>query len=323
MSGPPDEFAWIESLRALTHGDPRALDLLDDAAVLPSRPGFDLVVSKDALVEGVHFLQHEAPGIVAQRLIRTSLSDLAAKAALPFGYFLMTAWPADRDEAWRAAFARGLAQDGETFGIALLGGDTVSTPGPLVVSATVLGWVEAGQAVLRSGAHVGDRLVVCGAIGDGLLGLDAARGRLADPGGVLAGRYRLPEPRLDLRLALLGHARAAADVSDGLLADAGRIALASGIGVRVDLGGVPLSAEGRAWLSAAGDEAVARLHLATGGDDYAVACAVAPDQVALFLGEVRALGRPAADAGEFVDAPGVTARYAGAPVAVDRLGWTH
>jgi thiamine-monophosphate kinase len=96
MTTPPDEFAWIDSLRPLARGDPRALGLMDDAAVLPARPGFDLVVSVDAMIEGVHFLADEKPQTVARRLLRTSLSDLAAKAASPFAYFLTTAWPANR-----------------------------------------------------------------------------------------------------------------------------------------------------------------------------------------------------------------------------------
>src|SRR5579871_4376638 len=139
MSGRPDELDWIAALRPLAASAP-ALGLLDDAAVLPSRPGFDLVISEDAMVEGVHFLPGEAADVVARRLLRTNLSDLAAKAAEPFGYLLMTAWPAGRGAADREAFAGGLAEDGERFGLALLGGDTVSTPGPLTVSATILGW---------------------------------------------------------------------------------------------------------------------------------------------------------------------------------------
>src|SRR5580698_3736323 len=137
MPGASDEFDWIASLRALTLGDRRALDLADDAAVLPARPGFDLVISEDAMVEGVHFLEGEQAEIVARRLLRTALSDLAAKAAEPFGYTLTVAWPPARTWDDRLAFVRGLQEDGQRFGVALLGGDTVSTPGPLTVSATV------------------------------------------------------------------------------------------------------------------------------------------------------------------------------------------
>ena len=323
MSDPPDEFAWIARLRPLTLGDPRALGLMDDAAVLPARPGFDLVISKDAMVEGVHFLAGESPEIVGRRLIRAALSDLAAKAAEPFGYFLLTAWPDDRDGAWREAFARGLAADGEAFGLALLGGDTVSSPGPLTVCATVLGWTPAGGTVLRSGARAGDALIVCGPIGDGWLGLKAARGEIADPDGWLAARYRLPTPLLSLRQALRDHASAAADVSDGLLADAGHVAEASGLGLAIDLDLLPLSPPAAAWLAGQGDLAAARLALATGGDDYALVCAVDPGSAEAFARAVQTLGVAVASVGWFTRIAGLAVRAAGAPVAADRLGWRH
>jgi thiamine-monophosphate kinase len=323
MSGPPDEFDWIASLRPLTRGDPRALALADDAAVLPARPGFDLVISKDAMVEGVHFLAGEAPPIIARRLLRCALSDLAAKAAEPFGYLLMTAWPPDRDAAWREGFARGLAANGEAFAVALLGGDTVSTPGPLTLAATVLGWAPAGRAVLRSGAKAGDALVVCGAIGDGWLGLKAARGEIADPGGRLADRYRLPTPLLILRQALRDHANACADVSDGLLADAGHIAEASGLGLSIDLDGLPLSPEAAAWFESQPGESAARVALATGGDDYALVCAVDPKREGDFIRAVQALAVPVADMGRFTAAPGLDVRIAGALISTPRLGWRH
>ncbi len=323
MSDPPDEFAWIASLRPLTGGDPAALDLLDDAAVLPARPGFDLVISKDAMVEGVHFLAGEAPDVIARRLVRVSLSDLAAKAAAPYGYFLMTAWPRDRDGAYRAVFAAGLGEDGAAFGIRLLGGDTVSINGPLVLSATVLGWVPQGRAVPRSGARAGDGLIVCGAVGDGWLGLKAARGEIPDPGGRLANRYRLPTPLLCLRDALRAHAHAAADVSDGLLADAGHIAEASGVGVGIDLEALNLSPEAEAWLGDQPDKDAARLALATGGDDYAIVCAVDPADEAAFCAAVRATGSVAARAGRFMEGAGVTVSAGGAPIHAERLGWRH
>ncbi len=322
MSGPPDEFAWIARLRPLTLGDPRALGLADDAAVLPGRPGFDLVISKDAMVEGIHFLVDEAPETIARRLIRTALSDLAAKAAEPFGYLLMTAWPEGRDWAWRDAFIRGLAVDGEAFGVALLGGDTVATPGPFSVSATVLGWAPAGGTILRSGARADDAVVVCGFIGDGWLGLEAARGEIADPDGRLADCYRLPTPLLNLRQALRDHAHAAADVSDGLVADALHVADASGLGLAIDLGRLPLSPAAAAWLDERPDPAAARLALATGGDDYAIVCAVGPPEGA-FARAVQACGVPVATVGRFTKTAGLAVRAGGGQIAVDRLGWRH
>lgn len=310
MSG-QDEFAWIARLRGLTRGDPAALNLMDDAAVLPSRPGFDLVITKDAMVAGVHFLDGEAGDVVARRLLRTNLSDLAAKGAEPFGYALMTAFPASKDTGWREAFARGLEADGAAYGLALLGGDTVSTPGPVTVSATLFGWVPAGRAVLRSGARAGDALLVAGTIGDGFLGLKAARGAVADPVGRLAAHYRLPEPRLDLREALRAHALACADVSDGLLADALHIAEASGLGVHIALEQLPLSAEAVAWLAGEVDQCAARLALATGGDDYALAIA-ASEPIA-----------GAIAVGSFSAGAGVRVTFNGAPVELGALGFRH
>jgi len=323
MKPPPDEFAWIDRLRPLTRGDPRALGLRDDAAVLGPRPGFDLVVSTDAMVEGVHVLAGESSEIIARRLLRTSLSDLAAKAAEPFGYFLTTAWPADRRWHDRDGFIRGLADDGEAFGVALLGGDTVSTPGPFTVTATVLGWAPAGQTVLRSAARAGDLAIVCGPIGDGWLGLRAARGELEDQGGRLAARYRLPTPLLALRHALRSHARAAADVSDGLIADAAHVAMASGLAVRLEIDRLPLSDEGRAWLGGQSDRGAALRSLAAGGDDYAIVCAVDPAKEAEFRAEVAALEIIVARVGAFAIGEGAAVSIDGATQAIESAGWRH
>jgi thiamine-monophosphate kinase len=303
---PADEFETIARLlRPLTRGAPEALGLLDDAAVLAGRPGFDLVITKDALVEGVHFLPGDPLDLVARKLLRVNLSDLAAKAAEPFGYLLAIAWPKGAD---REAFARGLAEDGEAFGLALLGGDTVATPGPLTASVTMLGWVPDGGMVKRSGARPGDLLAVSGVIGDGWLGLKAAKGEIEDAG--LADRYRLPRPRLDLREALRG-AHAAADVSDGLLADAGHVALASGCGVHIDLERLPLSAPARRWLDSQADAEAALLALASGGDDYEIVCA-APGELDGFT-----------VVGSFGEGAGATVSLHGKALAPQRLGYRH
>ena len=329
MSGPdplahPDEFETIARLlRPLTNGHPAALDLLDDAAVLPARPGYDLVISKDAMVAGVHFLDNEPLDIVARRLLRTNLSDLAAKAAEPFGYFLAIAWPRDCGWPERQAFAAGLAEDGKTFGLSLLGGDTVSTPGPLTVSATILGWVPAGRMVRRGGAKPGDRLLVSGTIGDGFLGLKAARGELDDPGGYLATRYRLPEPRLQLREALLAHATAAADVSDGLLADGGHIATASGCGVSVTPGSLPLSSAAQAWVAAQPNRIEGLLTLAAGGDDYEVVCAVRAADVAALTAMAAAQGVTLSDIGMFTKEPGLQGLFEGQSLELGKTGFVH
>jgi thiamine-monophosphate kinase len=323
MSAQTDEFAWIARLRPLTRNDPRALGLFDDAAVLPARPGFDLVVTKDAMVEGVHFLPREAPDIVARRLLRTNLSDLAAKAADPFGYFLMTAWPPEYDAPRRELFAQGLAEDGDHYQLSLLGGDTVATSGPLTVSATMLGWVPEGRAVLRSGARAGDLLIVCGSIGDGWLGLKAARGEPFAYAGDLANHYRLPKPHLDLRFALRSYARACADVSDGLIADAHHIAEASELGLAIALDAFPLSPGAGVWLATQSDRISALAALAVGGDDYALVCAVAAADAPHFMEAVRAVGCVAAPAGRFLAGGKLEVTIDGASIEPPCTGWRH
>jgi thiamine-monophosphate kinase len=307
-----DEFGEIARLfRPLTRGAPGAFDLRDDAALAPQRPGFDLVVTKDAIVEGVHYLPGEAPELVGRRLARVNLSDLAAKGAEPCAAFLAVAWPKAFTDADRTAFAAGLGADLREAGVSLLGGDTVVTPGPLTASLTALGWVPQGRMVLRSGARPGDRLMVSGHIGDAWLGLRAARGEIEDPGGYLVGRYRLPTARLDLRGLVLEHATAAADVSDGLIADAGHIAEASGVRMVLDLGRVPLSAPARAWLDLQPDRERALVALASGGDDYEIV-ATSP---------VAAPGFTVI--GEVVEGQGIEVRLDGRAVEAGAGGWRH
>ena len=323
-----DEFEAIARLFApLTDGAPEALGLQDDAAVIGARPGFDLVISKDAMVEGVHFLADDPLDLVARKLLRVNLSDLAAKAAEPWAYFLAAAWPAHCGWAEREAFVRGLRQDQDAFGLKLLGGDTSSTPGPLTLSVTILGWTPEGRMVRRSGAAPGDRVLVSGSIGDGWLGLAAARGELAGLAAEdlawLADRYRLPQPRTGLIRLLREHATAAADVSDGLLADAGHIARSSGVGMTLALDRLPLSQAATAWLSAQADPAAAIAALASGGDDYEVVCCVRPDAAAALIKGALLSGAPLTDLGEAVAGEGVQATWRGRALDPPRTGWRH
>lgn len=313
MSG-ADEFGEIARLfRPLTGGTAGAFDLLDDAAVIPSRPGFDLVVTKDAVVEGVHFTVGEDPALVARKLLRVNLSDLAAKAAEPFSVFLAVAWPATMDAEGRAAFARGLGEDLSAFGVVLMGGDTVSTPGPLSASLTALGWVPAGRMIARGGAQVGDQVLVSGTIGDGALGLKAVRGEIADDSGHLATRYRLPDPRLDLRDALRGAATAAADVSDGLIADARNIAIASRVRLALELDLMPLSGPARAWLDGQQERRAGLCELAGGGDDYEVICTAPPGAT---IPGMTAIG-------SVLDGQGIGVSVGGVVHDVGHGGWRH
>ncbi|MEO1038049.1 MAG: thiamine-phosphate kinase [Pseudomonadota bacterium] len=319
------EFGYIARRLAPLAGK-GALGLLDDAALIEPPAGERLLVSADTLVAGRHFLIEDGLRLAARRALRVNLSDLAAMAARPLGYLCCVTWPDEASDSDRAAFAEGLAEDQALFGVSLLGGDTTRGPGPLTITITVLGSAPAGKAVLRSGAQPGDVLLVTGAIGDGRLGLQAALGELdidADEARALRQRYRLPDPRLEAGKALQRFANAAVDVSDGLIADAGHLALASGLALDIDLEAVRLSDAARSWRVRRPDPVVATAWLASGGDDYELACAVAPADVEGFMAACQAVDLPATPLGAFSHGKGVSTRWGAEPVKVDRAGFTH
>ena len=312
----PAEFSLIAKYFRPLAG-PGSLDLRDDAALLTPPPGRDLVLTADAMVAGVHFLPDDPPDLIGRKLLRVNLSDLAAKGATPLGYLMTVSTPRDTPEAWFAGFSAGLAQDQAEFGVTLLGGDTTSTPGPISLSLTIIGHVAPGMAVHRSGARPGDAIWVTGTIGDGALGLAAATGRLEDATGFLAGRYRLPQPRVGL--AIGGIASAAMDVSDGLVQDLGHLCRASAVGAVVDAALVPLSgparAAGPAWLETC----------LTGGDDYEVLMAVPPAQEAGLRRVAAARGVAVTRIGGFHSgkAQVMVRGVNGEPLALTKGGWSH
>lgn len=321
------EFELIERYFApLAAAAEGTFGLHNDAAVLPVGPGERLVATVDTMIKGRHFLDCP-PDLVARKLLRVNLSDLAAMGARPFGYLLASAWPLDIEEAWIASFAEGLAQDQKRFGIALYGGDTTATPGPMTLSLTAFGTVT-GTAVLdRGSVQAGDDLYVTGNIGDGYLGLLALRGELdglpADAREALVARYRLPEPRLAAGQALLaeGIARSALDVSDGLAADLGHLLEASGVGAELELAAVPVGAAAEAALGLLGKP---RKLLLSGGDDYELAFAASPARREAVAALSRRLGLPIARIGRAVAGQGLTLRGPdGEAVALEKPGWTH
>lgn len=312
----PGEFSLIaRHFRPLA--GPGGLDLSDDAAVFAPPPGREMVISADAMVQGVHFLPDDPADLVARKLLRTNLSDLAAMGAVPFGYLMTVSTPRATPDAWFAGFAAGLAHDQRAYGITLLGGDTTSTPGPISLSLTILGTVAPGQAIRRTGARPGCEIWVSGTIGDGALGLLAAGGRLDDPDGFLADRYRLPQPRLGL--AEHGTVRACMDVSDGLVQDLGHLCRAGGVAAVVEAARVPLSAAARS----AGPSQLGRC--LTGGDDYELLMAIAPGCGAMLQARATVLGFSVARIGLFVDGtPEVRVLdAAGQAIDVSGGGWSH
>lgn len=326
----PAEFALIgRHFRPIA--GPGSLGLGDDGAVLTPPPGRQLVLSADALVAGVHFLPDDPPDLIARKLLRVNFSDLAAMGALPLGHLVTLAAPKDTPDAWFADFARGLAKDGAQFGSSLLGGDTTSTSGPVVLSATVLGHAGPGRALRRSGARPGDGIWVTGTIGDAALGLLAARGSVADPDGFLLGRYQLPTPRIGLDTAA---AAAGMDVSDGLVQDVGHLCRAAtaaaasdgdggAVAAELEAGLVPLSAAARAAVEA--DSALLERCL-TGGDDYELVLAVHPRHEAALLDAAGRSRVPLTRIGRFVAGPPGGVRVldaAGQALPLVRGGWNH
>ena len=320
----PGEFELISRYFAPLAG-PGALGLKDDAAVLDLKPGRSLVATVDTVIAGVHFLPEDPPDLVARKALRVNLSDLAAMGAEPLGYLLVTALTATTEEAWVAEFARGLAEDQGEFEVSLLGGDTAATPGPLTITITALGQVEAGRALLRSGASPGEGVYVSGTLGDAVFGLAVARGGGAGLSeadrAFLLDRYRLPRPRLALGRRLLGIASAALDVSDGVAADLGHICEASGVGARIEAARLPLSPAGRAVLAT---EEGGLIRAMTGGDDYELLFTASLEREPELARIAAELDLPLTRIGEIVAELGLTALdRAGRPIALAAGGWRH
>ena len=320
----PGEFERIRRFFAPLAG-PGGLGLVDDAALLDCAPGKRLVVTADAIVAGVHYLADDPPNLVARKLLRVNLSDLAAMGARPLHYVLTTALPAELGPEWLARFAQGLAEDQRRYSIDLLGGDSVSTRGPAVLSLAAIGEVAAGQEIRRSGAQPGDLIWVSGTIGDAFLGLDLLRGAYpniaSEHRDYLVNRFRVPEPRTELGPRLRGIASAMIDVSDGLLADLGHICETSRVAAIVELDLLPLSPAARAVVE--GDRGV-RAQMAVAGDDYELLFAAPADAaetiatLSLGLGvPVTRIGRVEAGKGaRLVDA-------AGHQIPLETTGYRH
>lgn len=305
---------------------PGAFNLGDDAAIL-NASGEDTVVTTDAIVEGVHFLADDPPDTVARKALRVNLSDLAAKGATPAGFVLTLALRA-ADDAWLTLFARGLGSDAGLFGCPLLGGDTVSTPGPLTISITAFGRVPAGGMTRRSGAKPGDRVVVTGTIGDAALGLDILKGgaaaALADTGAkaMLIGRYRVPQPRSALAKAVRDHAHAAMDVSDGLAGDLAKLCGASGVSAVIDAPSIPLSAAAAALLARG---TVGIETIVSGGDDYEILCTIPEDRFEAFVQAAGHAGVAVTSIGMVVAGSSIP-RFLdgeGGEIALPRLSYSH
>lgn len=262
------EFELIDRYFRRAAADPGVvLGVGDDAALLAPTPGHELVLAVDMMVEGRHFLPGADAEGLGHKVLAVNLSDMAAMGARPRWALLAGALP-DSDEAWLAAFSRGLFALADAHGVALVGGDT--TRGPRNLCVTIAGEVPAGTAVRRAGALPGDDVWVSGTIGDAMLALAALQGRTSlTPAALAPLRERLerPRPRVALGIALRGVASAMLDVSDGLTGDLGHILEASGVGAIVDVARIPCADELRRRL-ASDERDLALACVLAGGDDY-------------------------------------------------------
>ncbi len=315
-------------LAPLAAGYSGAFGLHDDAALIASEPGFDLVVSTDPIIAGVHFFANDRAEDIAWKALAVNTSDLSAKGAAPLAYTMALAFPEAPEHSWMAAFAGGLKEAQAAFGCHLIGGDTDRTTGPLSISITAFGRVPKGQMVRRGTAGVGDHVFVTGTLGDAALGLEIHR----DPSRFqshlpasdlrfLVGRYLRPSPRVEMAAVLRGFASAALDVSDGLVKDAGRLAALAGARAEFQLSLLPLSAPARQLIAKDGGHMTALLG---GGDDYEILFSVPEARIADFQKALKSVRIPIAEIGVIVAGQGVAVlNERGQPVEVGAGGYDH
>jgi thiamine-monophosphate kinase len=324
------EEALIQGFLApLAAGFPGAFGLKDDCACLLPPPGEDLVLTTDAVAEGVHFFSGDHAADVAWKALAVNVSDLAAKGARPIAYLMSLSFPEAPSEAWLQQFVSGLADAQTSFGIHLAGGDTDRRPGPVSISITAVGGVPAGRMVRRGTANPGDLLFLTGTLGDARLGLalrrdpELAEGFGLDAAGAasVVRRYLRPRPRLGLREALLGSARAAMDISDGLAKDLERLAKASGLRARVKGRDLPFSSP---MFQSLESRPEFFLTAVTGGDDYEILAAVPPGSKRGFVAAATAGEVPVTEIGLLLPGEGVEILDRdGQILRIEAPGWDH
>jgi len=316
-----NEFDLIDTyLKPLTKGFPGALNLTDDAALIDVPQGQQLATTKDVIVEGVHFLGTEDASMIAKKLLRVNLSDLAAMGAKPLAYFIGGSLPKKTTTGWVRKFAKGLGEDQKLFEIYLAGGDTTATPGPLTLSVTALGLLPKGKALRRNGAKAGDDIYVSGTIGDAALGLLCLQKKLPR-NSALQLRYLLPQPRVALGEKLRGIATACIDISDGLAQDLGHICGESKTQAKIERELVPLSNAAKALVAkkpALWDAVL------SGGDDYELLFTAPKSEAEKIASIARALKLPVTRIGSM--AKGTTVNVVnekGKMLALKRKGYSH
>lgn len=321
------EFELIETLlMPLAAAAPGAFSLSDDAAMLPELPsGEAFVVTKDALAIGTHMLPSDPPGDMARKALRVNLSDLAAMGAKPVGFFMSLCLGRETDETFVTRFVEGLSQDVDAFSMPLMGGDIIRHDGEFIVTITAIGAVAKDSVLRRNSARPGDSLWVTGTIGDGALGLLAARDEIpdlsAEEQAYLVQRYRIPQPRVSVGQHLVGLATACIDISDGFVADVAHVCKASGVGCRIEASSVPLSAAAREVVAL--NDGLWTTVL-TGGDDYELAFAVPRSREPQFKALMNDLETSVSPIGSFENGSEVAVTGPdGQALTLAQLGYRH
>lgn len=278
MNSRPSEFSIIKKYFA-PFASKGAFEFRDDAAEIIPTEGMSLVITQDAVAEGIHFFSEDTPELIAKKALRVNLSDLAAKGAKPKYISLALGLGKTWNENWIAQFAKGLQEDCSQYQVELTGGDTFSTGGGFVISITAIGEVPQGYYVSRMGAGAGDAVFVTGTIGDAALGLLAHEKRntaLSDEHNThLLNRYLLPEPRMQAAAIVKKFATASMDISDGLIGDLEKLCHASNVGAELDVLAIPLSTAAQNAISLESNLLKVAL---TGGDDYEILFTVAQEK---------------------------------------------
>jgi len=277
--------------------DDVTLGVGDDAALLNMPEGHQLVVTVDTLIEGVHFPVNTSPEDIGHKALAVNLSDLAAMGASPRWVTLALSLPS-ADESWVAKFAQGFMALAKKYGVSLVGGDT--TRGALSITVQAMGCVNNAMSLLRSAASEGDDIYVSGTIGDAGLALQMLSGQGVIPDSLLKA-LNLPEPRIDLGMALNGIANASIDVSDGLIADLGHILEASEVGAELSLESMPYSSDVKQWLETGNDEILPM----TWGDDYELLFTASPEHASAIQALSVRLDLPLTRIGKITEPPGL------------------
>lgn len=288
----------------------------DDCALVRPGPQADLAVTVDTLVEGVHFLPGTDPERLGHKALAVNLSDLAATGAEPAWATLALTLP-QAEESWLTGFAKGFLGLAERYGVELIGGDT--TRGPLSITVQAMGLVQAGKALRRSTARVGDRVYLTGELGAAGLGLKILLRKTDIEAPEAVAHLEQPDPRVLVGLALIGVANACIDVSDGLTADLGHILKMSNVGATLKWSHLPLSASVRRYVEANDDWSMPL----QAGDDYELCFTVAPECEGELERRMATLNCPCARIGRIESQPGLRLEKDGQILDLTAIGYQH